>query len=339
MPSGIIQRLMTAIFDRMETDEKAYITYHKRPKYAENIHVFADNIVDISGVFIVMQGPVLKEDDFTFNTLKLYRKYFKDAKIILSTWTTEDVQYLDINKEYYDFLILNEMPANKGHHNINLQITSAKAGILRAKEERAEYILRTRTDQRIYNPNSLNYFISLLEKFPAPDRIKQGRLIVNNIDTLKFRPFGISDMMMFGLTGDVFNYWNIDLDERKLDHRQLKTVMDFAQLRTCETYLATTYLNNLSVKWDFNLKDTWEIYKDFFIIIDAAEIDIFWVKYDRRTEYKFNYYDGSHSYQVAKMTDWLPRLVFDNTSVDFDIERTDEGRYLNNTKPGENPFN
>ena len=321
LPLAYLQKLLDKIFDKIEEKENKYITWHKRPKNAESVRITADAVVDLSGTWIVMQGPLVREDDFTLQTLKLYRSFFKDVKIILSLWNDEDKNYLESHRECYDILLLNAKPTQKGHHNINMQIESAGMGVKRACEENAKYIMRTRTDQRIYNPNCFNYFISLLNLFPETPKPDVNRLVVTNMYTLKFRPFGISDMLMFGYAKDVNTYWNIPWDKRsQIDLTKAKTVYDFADKRICETYLATEYLTKVGSKWSIDLAESWKSYKDYFIIIDAQSIDLFWIKYDRRTEYRFDYYDCYHSYQVAKMSDWLPRVLNNNTRVEFSLE-------------------
>lgn len=50
----------------------------------------------VDNLAIVMQGPIRKEDNFTYNTVKYYRDIYPNAKVIVSTWIDEDAN--DIEK-------------------------------------------------------------------------------------------------------------------------------------------------------------------------------------------------------------------------------------------------
>ena len=78
-----------------------------------------------SGTALVMQGPILLSNDFTFETLKLYRKIFPRTRLILSTWEDENAEELIKIRELGVEVILNNKPNYSGPANINFQIVSA----------------------------------------------------------------------------------------------------------------------------------------------------------------------------------------------------------------------
>ena len=77
-----------------------YITFHIRPKRSSDTDVCSDSLNIYPKVAIIIQGPLLKKNNFTIETVKLYKKIFSNYLIILSTWEDEDQEYLsEIKKE------------------------------------------------------------------------------------------------------------------------------------------------------------------------------------------------------------------------------------------------
>ena len=127
---------------------------------------------------IVVQGPIILDQDFTIETLKLYRKNFPDAIIILSTWPTTKKNIRILKK--LDIKVLeNLQPKNKGISNINLQIVSSRNGIHLAKKMGTKYVLKTRTDQRIYHPNLKNYLFNFINTFPLKKKIYESKISIS----------------------------------------------------------------------------------------------------------------------------------------------------------------
>lgn len=60
-----------------------------------------------------------------------------------------------------------ERPADPGSGNLNLQLTSTRAGTETARDLGAEYVLKARSDQRLYAPQSLPFLHSLLDDVAA----------------------------------------------------------------------------------------------------------------------------------------------------------------------------
>jgi hypothetical protein len=273
---------------------------------------------------IVMQGPVIVDDDFTASTLRQYRNYFPNAILILSTWPVssgfvESLQKYDVN------IIQNKLPKNSGIANINLQIVTSSAGVLAAKELGAQYVLKTRTDQRIYHPGLDTYLGCLLESFPLSANIagQAHRLVGVSLDTLKYRLYGISDMFLYGHIDDMIRYWNIQQDKRKdLTVNLNNSVVTWRKASAMclgQVYLCSEYLKNVKHDLSWTLKDSFTVFKDRFVIIDQAAIRLYWHKYtlneDRYTQ--FGFYDPELSFN-----DWLSlyrsidRLIVDENILD-----------------------
>ena len=84
---------------------------------------------------IIMQGPLVREDDFTLETVKIYEKLFPGTVIIVSTWEDSAEEYVKKLSELSNCIVLlNEPPKFSGILNLNMQVVSTLAGIKKAKE-------------------------------------------------------------------------------------------------------------------------------------------------------------------------------------------------------------
>ena len=158
---------------------------------------------------IVMQGPIVYEDDMTLNSLKLYRKTMPNAILVLSTWN--DVP-LDQRSRFEDqgvHFVESELPSHRGPQNINLQLASTARGIQEADRLGCDYILKTRCDTRIHLPDLDLFLQDLLSSFPVPTHTGQlSRIITLDFATRMYIPHHPSDIMMFGSTKDLVRYWH-----------------------------------------------------------------------------------------------------------------------------------
>lgn len=303
IPFAKVYELLFAITQLIEKQSKVFFTWHERPQQAEEI-VFK-NSKTYPDVAIVMQGPLLQDNDFTYQTIKLYKTLFKDALIILSTWEDENAAYLEKIGSLSIVIIRNKKPEYAGYSNINFQIKTSAAGLKEAKKQGVNYAFKTRTDQRIYDYGSFDLFLNLMKVFPLnSSKIQQKRLIVPSLNTFKYRMYGVTDMMMFGGIDDMLLYWNTDFDTRPVDTRTEVSLLEYAKMSVCEIYLCTEFLNKLGeeVKWTF--EDSWKKYVDHFCIIDHSMINIYWHKYGRQQEYRHKHYH-EHSLQFYSFSDWL----------------------------------
>lgn len=272
---------------------------------------------------IVLQGPYIGENNFTIETLRRYRKNFPNGLIILSTWSVPKSIELDLQKIDVK-IILNKMPQYSGFANVNLQIVSSREGLLLAKKLGAKYALKTRTDQRIHNPNFFDYMLSLLKTFPLEvNHSKQhSRLIACSLNTFKLRMFGISDMFLFGEIDDVIRYWNVPLDNRdESGIDKLNTWRLHAMKQLSEVYFCTEYLRSIGADVVFTLESSLRKIVEHFIIVDQNAIGLFWDKYTYdQNRYDYGFYDPQLSFN-----DWLnlysnlENITFDESMLDRKI--------------------
>ena len=300
-----------------------YRLYSRRGSTTSTIGIFDKK--SIEKFSIVLQGSVLDADYFTIETCKLYRQLFPDALVILSTWKISDVlknNLLDIGV----YWIENEAPENPGIANINMQITTSREGVLLAKNLGANYVLKTRTDQRIYHPSLYAYLRNLLNLFPLKNinTRQHERLIGISMNTLKFRMYGLSDMFLFGQIDDMILYWNTPLDPRYDTSEERsnvgKTWKESAIWGIGETYLCTAFLRKIGYEIQYTLADSFNAISKHFIVIDAEAIRLYWNKYtfnaDRYSA--FGFFNPEISFN-----DWL--MLYENIeTIDIDYSIIDQ---------------
>ena len=157
---------------------------------------------------IVMQGPLRHEDDFTLETVRRYPTNFPNAPIIVSTWDDERGEATAALKSAGAHVVTHRPPEERGVQNSNLQMWSAAKGVATADDLGAAFVLRTRTDQRLYSERLLGVLHATVENFPLED--EQGsqsqRMVGLSFNTFAYRMYGLSDMYTYGATEDLLSY-------------------------------------------------------------------------------------------------------------------------------------
>lgn len=291
------------IWNIIKHRHKQFILFRSYPKFSSEIGASHDPLLKFPKIAIVLQGPIDKNEDFTLETVRIYKKIFHDSvKIIISTGEIEDIAYLKKIEKAGAVIVINKKPANPGPANINLQIISAGSGVREAKELGAEYVLKSRTDQRLYAANALEFLYNLIEKFSA-------RIISTDYITFKYTPYSISDMTVFGRIDDMMLYWNPPLDERRpfiLDRKNLPE-KDFIKNRVAEIYLATEFLKKTGWDLKWTVADYWQALADKFCIIDASSLDLYWhkVAHHKFKENKYWCYDAVRNTDILSFREWF----------------------------------
>jgi hypothetical protein len=255
---------------------------------------------------IVLQGPIRREDHFTLNTVSLYRRHYPDAAIVISTWDTEDPGTLEQLRGAGATVLTNALPIVRGPANVNCQIVSSLAGAIWCRVKELPYVLKTRTDQRFYAPNALEFMREMLSEFPVqPGFIQKARILGISLDTFKFRLYGLGDHLLFGTTEDMYNFWSVAQDTRTVNDPVNPTWNEASLRNVVETYLVTEFLKRIGrpVKW--TLQDSLAAYAGHFCVIDKDDIDLYWPKYDAHKEHRMLAYDAVKNTQELTFRDWL----------------------------------
>ncbi len=282
-----------------------FVTHHSRPLYARDVGTWTDPVQCQSAFAVVMQGPVMTANEFTLETLRIYAHHFPSAKMILSTWTDTTPEVVENIRSFGIDVVLSEKPADPGNLNINLQITSASAGIRRAAECGADWVLKTRTDQRLYAPNLAEFLVGMAKAFPVCPNFRQRHRIVSlGRGTWKFGLYHLSDQTVFGHIDDMVLYWTPPLRPSGLPEDWKESIINIARHLAPESYFATQFLAKVGREVLWTLPDSWDIFADHFCVVDPGVTDFFWPKYTKTMEYDRRY-DCIDTHCELDFREWL----------------------------------
>lgn len=292
----------------------SFTTFHLRPKYNKDFKSKNINF-DYSQIAILIQGPLIHEVKFTLETINLYIKLFPNINIVVSTWENENFTYIEKISYKKLYIIKSKLPEDRGELNINLQIKSVNEGLKFINSiNNIKYVLKTRTDTRIYNPKSIIYLLNLIENFPIKsDQFLKKRILFSSIATCKYRVYGATDITQFGLLEDINNYWSVpfyNLGLKNLVNKDNDPIIKGTPI-IAEIYLFSHFLhrNNIKLKW--TLDHWWSLLGDYFLIFDSQLIDFYWNKYEKNSEMRFlNTYSEDFP-RALNFNDWL-KIYFNN---------------------------
>lgn len=318
--------------------------YHMFTTLPRDLEYLKNKIVpldDSSDVAIVIQGPIITDDNFTINSIEIFTYLFPKAKIIMSTWKNQDFDIKDkfIQKNVY--LIENEPPSNVGTLNVNLQIVSSLAGVKQAEKLGCKYVLKIRSDQRITKPSSLKYMINSLMMFKIDNNsVLNSRLIFlgDLTNTYTNLAFHISDFIVFGNTKDVIKLYDIPLDLRSYAFKEdvlnkYKLQYDYIwnnesdtsliempeylnynyfidQLMSPEQYIIYEFIKkNLTLEHNDNYLYLYkELLKRYVIILDHDDLGLYWFK--KFFKYmNLNIYQRGNRYGKLNHRMWLDLYI------------------------------
>lgn len=307
-----MKKLVAKLFDHVERYSSYFLSFHLRPKHADKIATWSDENLDLPKMAIVVQGGLLLKDHFTLETVKLYKQLFPSTILIVSTWENEDAEECIAIEQAGAILLKNKKPTDVGQQNINLQLVSSRNGVLKAQELGAVYALKTRTDQRMYAPNAMEFLFHLSNTFPVVSGfVQEKRIVAISLNSFKYRNYGVSDMNIFGTIHDVLKYWSAPMDDVKNDTVGPSSIPK----QLCEVYIATEFLKSVGRNIDWTLVDSWSAWKDHFVIADKEALDLYWYKYARMREYRYPQYDGIKNNQEMNFKEWLSIYATDKKAV------------------------
>ncbi|MBD2795650.1 hypothetical protein ID856_03755 [Xenorhabdus sp. 18] len=270
-----------------KSKSKFFFTHHKRPVNASDVPVEpiwdTDN-VDFSDVAIIIQGPIASERDFTYQTVLLYKKFYKNISIIVSTWDNSNENIIR-RLQNECCVILNKKPKVSGSHNINLQKKTTLEGLMYASKLKCKYALKTRTDQRFYSWATIPFLKKIIDNNPPyPNDFIENRIIELTMSMCKFRPWSMCDMFQFGLTNDLIKMWSFPDDERErtaYEFAQTKyKVRDIVEENVAEIFVHRNLAKNIGVSDSIDHNSYYDFMIKFFYLIDKEAVDLFWLKYN-----------------------------------------------------------
>ena len=136
-------KYLSKILQHYENNSPNYVCYKLYPKETT---AFTPSVIQTcteQGEFaIVMQGPIVTKDNFTLETVRLYRAIFPLASIIVSTWEDAPKDILKELNKLGAHVVINKIFQPNGFGNVNYQITTSLAGANKAKEIGAVLYIR-----------------------------------------------------------------------------------------------------------------------------------------------------------------------------------------------------
>ena len=318
-----------------------YLTYHLRPKLSQDFDL--ESTCEISEKFaVIIQGPIKENSDFLKHTLKIYKKIFKNSLIIVSTWEDENKELIEeLHDENIHIILSDDKEIKKSRSNVNKQIISTNVALNFAKTQNVKYCLKTRTDQRIYNNNLETFLISLLKTFPVKEnKLIKSRILVPPMGTFKFFLYHLTDLMMFGETQDLINYWDkesYDVGLKKMGLNEKKFFINDTPLCP-ETFLCSRFIGKIedNVVWD--LENWWRCLRDYFCIIDNSSLDSLWFKYEWEVEYRYLKTYSDKTSRTVNFHEWLS--LYNNSKNNWHLYSNEHEKFeeFNDSYRGTNLF-
>ncbi len=286
-------------------DKKNFYFYSSYPMWATDVSR-SYNKCTTPKIGVILQGPIINQNNFTYETILMYKKMMdgQNIEIILSTWTDTPKDEIDRFNGLGITVVLSDKIEYTGRGNINLQIISSSAGIDKAKELNCEYVWKTRTDQRFYKQDLFDFFLNLIKQFPLRKKNNlSSRLVACSFNTFKYRLYGVSDMMLFGKTEDVEKYWKIPFDNCPLSDWKNKTAIQLFEKWCPETYATREFLKNIRHEIKDTIQDSLGVYAEYFVFVDKEQIQMFWPKYSNKS-LRWNFF-FPNAMEECNFTDWL----------------------------------
>lgn len=305
----------------LQITEKKLNRYYTVRSYPKDFSVVAKNYYEkIDRCCIIMQGQYIKEDNFTLNTIKYYISVC-NYDVIFSTWVSLDPKIKLELEELGAIVVLSVYPVTAGVLNLNYQVVSTMAGLMEAKKCGYKYVLKTRSDQRLYKQNFLQYFCSLLTQF-GKERLVTLNYNLNNICW----PNYISDFLYFGEIDRVIKAFTFDKNDKCILYNlpreeHYKKVKEYSREQLTinqmvpECNIIMNYYKNMNIPYDETVKSHLENVKRYFVVVGQDDVGFYWKKYNET--YNANRRDGLFVENDKEELSLSLNFTFDNWLVNY----------------------
>lgn len=222
-----------------------------------------------SDILCLIQGPVSL---YTLKTVEMYKSLFPGLSILVSTWDTSDDSIIKSLSSLCDYLVLHKQPSYAGYMNINYQLISSSIP-LGIDLSHFNYVLKHRSDQRIYDCFSLAWFKSRLLKEPE-------KILVLSLGTSPTINYQVGDHLVFASFRRYLLYWNNCPLKSSLDDQFAKSKLKWSpsyrngKLIFPEQWLGYHYCHQTN----YDFVDQVSFLSSNFICIDPSIINMHWSK-------------------------------------------------------------
>jgi hypothetical protein len=287
-----------------------WITQHRRPKSQDGTYYVHHEPVmpgRMPKSAIVVQGPILEDDDFTIATIAYYRKANPDAAIVISTWNDTRPELLARCEAAGAVIVVSPMPVIAGALNVNFQSASSLAGMRKAKELGCEYALKVRSDIRIHAPGAVGFLYDLVQTYPLRNSpMQRARIVSTTYLTSKYCPYHLSDQILYGQIDDMLRYWEPPLNRYAGPKPEVTgLIKDSVPEQVPEIYLCRSYCESLGRPTPMSLRAWWEALADCFLVIDRDLLDVYWPKYGPHVEHPAITLEMHPAWSGLYFRDWL----------------------------------
>ena len=287
----------------------SFDTRHSRPKAVAGDRPSATSNPR-ADTAIIIQGPIVGSSDFTLETVRLYRSLFPSTPTVVVTWADEPRDQVSRLEGVGAHVVSLEKPSDPGPANLNLQRTSVVAGLEAASALGARFAVRSRSDQRFYSEQSIDLLHAALSIYRRPKEPSVERIITTSLDTFRFRLYGLSDQFHFGRIEDLESFWShSDFSPHSLSGSSLLRASAASHLALPEVLLTTSYLQRTGWDVQWTLENWWAALADRFVVLDAAAIDLLWVKYSQM-EFRWRRYGPPSPLEEVDFADWMSLYAF-----------------------------
>lgn len=290
-------------------NQKNFITVYKEPYVYVNSGPVYRNFENVG---IVLQGPVMHEDNFTVETIRMIREWYPDICIVLSTWIGSLLDNERSEVEKYKCIVIESEQTpeefkgkNEKIGHMNNQILSSRVGTEYLRNNGIEYAMKIRSDLRIYKADFVPYLLNTLKIY------KRSLVNIAFSNSMYNVPFHMSDFVWFGEIESIKQMYSIpyrndsdlkeivkfvegeDYEKYKKEFNELRTTafsLDTDWFNEChinkrfliqyheEIYLPYHYWKSMNLKEENNLLETYYKFLANVIVIDEYYLQIYWNK-------------------------------------------------------------
>lgn len=186
-------------------------------------------------------------------------------------------------------MLLRAPPEFPGPSHVNYQIRSTLAGMRRPASPGMNTSSRCCADVRMYASGISIIYSPCTGVFLLLTVMDNGAdCSVLDLATRTFIPQHPSDIMMFGLTEDLFAYWNTPFCEepREATRHNYQGFGELINSVIPEVYLCRQYLNRLGYSHEPTIANWWRCLADLFLVVIRMSLEHFWYKYDYVVEHQ-----------------------------------------------------
>lgn len=293
--------ILRRILPYFERNMGLYLRLQSRPKFFDNTTGLYQSYPHINLDYgILLQGPIIAEDNFTLQTVKLYKHIYPNALIVVSTAAESDQALINAIQNEGVPVVTYQVPQFRGLSNINMQLCSTITGLNYLKDKGVKYMLKSRTDQRCTKSmDFISLMMDLQKAFPVNDAGIKKRLIIASTNSFAARLYPITDMFMFGDIADMELYWNIPLDIATRHDDILDPAM-FIKFKVAEGYLVNNFFKSVNFSPDWTAEDSDRFLSKYFCIVDQEQLDLYWLKYERFFDIPYAVSDPQYKQRTRK---------------------------------------